>query len=149
MPQSLQTRTMKHRRPRRRKGFTLIEILLAMAILVILGSIVTVSVIRLQRGAQVDGARTQVRTLETAVQAYQLSVGTCPTTQQGLDALRNPPGDLRNPAKWTGPYMEKEIPADPWGQPYQYEQVSSDQFRIWSSGPDMASGTEDDVVSGS
>jgi len=139
---------MTNRRPRRRKGFTLIEILLAMAILVILGSIVTVSVIRLQRGAQVDGARTQVRTLETAVQAYQLSVGTPPTTQQGLDALRNPPADLRNPNKWTGPYMEKEIPADPWGQPYQYEQVSADQFRIWSAGPDGASGTDDDVVSG-
>jgi general secretion pathway protein G len=137
------------RRPRRRKGFTLIEILLAMAILVILGSIVTVSVIRLQRNAQMDGARTQVKTLQTAVQAYQLAVGTCPSTQQGLDALRNPPADLRNPAKWTGPYMDKEIPSDPWGNPYQYEQVSADQFRIWSAGPDGGSGTEDDITSDS
>jgi general secretion pathway protein G len=118
-----------------------------MAILIILGSIVTVSVIKLQRNAQIDGARTQIKTLETAIQAYQLSVGTCPTTQQGLDALNAPPGDLRNPAKWTGPYIEKAIPADPWGTPYQYEAVSSDQFRIWSAGPDMGSGTEDDISS--
>jgi general secretion pathway protein G len=139
---------MKVRRtPRRRSGFTLIEILLAMAILIILGSIVTVSVIKLQRNAQMDGARLQIKTLESAVQAYQLAVGSCPSTQQGLDALKAPPGDLRNPSKWTGPYLEKDIPADPWGTPYQYEAVSADQFRIWSVGPDGGSGTEDDISS--
>ncbi|MCI0360428.1 MAG: type II secretion system major pseudopilin GspG [Planctomycetaceae bacterium] len=135
---------MKTRRPRRR-GFTLMEVLLVLAILVVLGSMVTVGYLRLQVNANKDAARAQIGFLDDAIQNYALNIGSCPTTQQGLEALRVAPSDLRNPAKWAGPYLSQAIPPDPWGQPYQYEQISAEEFRIWSNGPDGQQGSEDDI----
>lgn len=133
------------RPPRRRRGFTLMEVLLVLAILVILGSFVTVGYIRLQKNANIDATKSQITMLEDAVQLYTLAIGTPPSTQQGLEALRVQPSDLRNPAKWQGPYLDKELPLDPWGAPYQYEQISPEEFKIWSDGPDGQQGSEDDV----
>ena len=135
---------MKRRKSRR--GFTLMEVLLVLAILVILGSLVGVSIMRMQKNANINAARSQVSFLEGVVKAYSIDIGTCPTTQQGLQALAAAPSDLKNPAKWQGPYLDKQIPADPWGNDYQYEQTGPDQFRIWSTGPDGASGSEDDIA---
>lgn len=138
---------MKTRRnSRRRRGFTLMEVLLVLAILVILGSFVTVGYIRLQKNANIDAAKSQITMLEDAVQHYSLAVGSVPSTQQGLEALRVAPADLKNQAKWSGPYLEKELPNDPWGGQYQYEQINAEEFRIWSNGPDGTSGSEDDVT---
>ena len=69
-----------------------------------------------------------------AVQHYALDVGTCPTTAQGLLALREGASDLKNVAKWAGPYLNKEVPLDPWEQQYQYEQLSAEEFNLvdWS-----------------
>jgi len=136
---------MKSRRHRRRRGFTLMEVLLVLAILVVLGSMVTVGYMQIQKNANKDAAKGQIGLLEDAVQLYALNVGTCPTTQQGLLALREAPSDLKNAAKWAGPYLTEELPIDPWGAPYQYEQLSADQFKIWSNGPDGQQGSEDDV----
>jgi general secretion pathway protein G len=134
------------RRRRRRRGFTLMEVLLVLAILVILGSMVSIFIIGTQREAFRDAARFQISELETTLDAYRLHVGSYPSTNQGLEALVAPPADLQNPAKWRGPYLKKQIPADPWGRPYQYELMGPEQYRIWSWGPDGADGTEDDVV---
>jgi general secretion pathway protein G len=134
------------RRRKSRRGFTLMEVLLVLAILVILGSLVGVSIMRMQKNANVNAARSQVSFLEGVVKAYSIDIGTCPTTQQGLQALAAAPSDLKNPAKWQGPYLDKQIPLDPWGNDYQYEQTGPDQFRIWSMGPDSASGSEDDIA---
>jgi general secretion pathway protein G len=136
---------MNLRRPRRRRGFTLMEVLLVLAILVVLGSMVTVGYLQIQKNANRDAATGQIGMLEGAVRFYALNVGTCPTTQQGLVALREAPSDLKNPAKWAGPYVTEELPLDPWGSPYQYEQLSADEFKIWSNGPDGQQGSEDDV----
>ncbi|ADB18329.1 general secretion pathway protein G [Pirellula staleyi DSM 6068] len=133
-------------RRRKRAGFTLMEVLLVMAILVILGSLVTVSFVRIQQNANRDGAKNQIKALSTAIDAYTLNIGTAPTTQQGFEALKNAPADLKNPAKWAGPYLEKEIPLDPWSNPYNYEQLTANTYRIWSSGPDGNSGSDDDVM---
>ena len=138
---------MKTRRNRRR-GFTLMEILLVLAILVVLGSMVTVGFVRMQKNAYINTTKSQISLLEDAVQAYTLSVGVPPNTQQGLEALIVQPGDLPSPEKWTGPYLDKQsLPLDPWGNQYEYEQINADQFRIWSPGPDKASGSEDDISS--
>jgi general secretion pathway protein G len=136
----------RSQRSRRRRGFTLMEVLLVLAILIVLGATVTVGYQRIAKNARVDAARNQVKMLENAVNTYALAVGTPPTTQQGLAALIEAPSDLRNPAKWQGPYLEKALPNDPWDNPYQYEQQGGDQFRIWSMGPDGASGSEDDIA---
>jgi general secretion pathway protein G len=135
---------MRKRRNARR-GFTLMEVLLVLAILVVLGSMVTVGYMRLNINAQKDAARSQIGMLEEAVQHYALNIGSCPSTQQGLEALRVAPSDLKNQAKWAGPYLGQAVPNDPWGQPYQYEQVSAEECRIWSNGPDGQQGNEDDI----
>jgi len=132
-------------RRNRRRGFTLMEVLLVLAILVVLGSMVTVGYMQIQRNANKDAAKGQIGLLENAIDLYSLNVGTCPTTQQGLLALREAPSDLKNVAKWAGPYLKEELPIDPWGQPYQYEQISADEFKIWSNGPDGQQGSEDDI----
>jgi general secretion pathway protein G len=94
---------------------------------------------------QVSSARTQIGLLEDAVKAYQIGVGTLPPN---LEALLAPPGDLPNPAKWQGPYLEKQtLPVDPWDQAFQYEIVdpAADKFKISSAGPDRQSGSSDDI----
>jgi general secretion pathway protein G len=137
---------LNRRSRRRRKGFTLMEVLLVLAILVILGSMVGFFIAGMQKGAYEDLARSQIGMFESQLDAYRLHVGSYPNTNQGLQALRTPPSDLNNPAKWRGPYSAKEIPADPWGNPYQYELLGPEQVRIWSCGPDGANGTDDDVA---
>ncbi len=133
-------------RRRRRPGFTLMEVLLVLAILVILGSMVGFFIAGMQRGAYEDLARTQIGMFANQLDVYRLHVGSYPNTNQGLQALRTPPADLTNPNKWRGPYSQKDIPMDPWGNPYQFELVGPEQYRIWSMGPDGVSGTEDDVA---
>lgn len=133
-------------RSRRRRGFTLMEVLLVLAILVILGSLVGVSIFQMQKNANVRATKTQIGMLEKALTAYQVDMGSYPSSQQGLDALMAVPADARNGAKWSGPYLEKQIPADPWGNPFTYELTSPDQFHITSAGPDGAAGTADDIT---
>ncbi len=101
----------------------------------------------MQKGAYEDSAKTQINMLKSSLNAFRLHVGSYPTTTQGLMALFDPPADLKNPTKWRGPYVEGEIPADPWGNPYQYELLSPDVYRIWSWGADGVNGTEDDISS--
>lgn len=133
------------RTKRRRRGFTLMEVLLVLAILVILGSMVGFFLAGMQKSAYEDLARSQIGMFENQLDTYRLHVGSYPTTNQGLQALRTPPADLKNPNKWRGPYTNKDIPLDPWDNPYQYELAGAEQYRIWSWGPDGASGTADDV----
>jgi len=133
---------------RRRAGFTLMEILLVLAILVVLGSLVTFGYVTIQRNAMMDSAKTQIRMFEQAVDMYRLDVGKYPSGDQGLQALRLQPPDA--PAnKWRGPYIQVEIPADPWGNPYQYQEITDSlnqpSFEVISNGPDGANGTADDI----
>ncbi|WP_425616413.1 type II secretion system major pseudopilin GspG [Anatilimnocola sp. NA78] len=126
----------------RRRGFTLMEVLLVLAILVILGSIVTVSVIRMQRTAYIDAAKSQLQIFDAAITQYQLHIGTVPSD---IEALVSLPQDIPNQAKWQGPYLGKQLPSDPWDQPYQYEMINDESFHIFSSGPDRQPQTDDDI----
>jgi general secretion pathway protein G len=122
------------------------EILLVLAILVVLASMVGVSYSRIQKSMQISSTRTQLGLLEEAVKAYQIQVGTLPPN---LEALIQAPGDLPNPAKWQGPYLDKvsQLPVDAWDQPFQYEitDQANDRFKIFSSGPDRQPGSSDDI----
>jgi general secretion pathway protein G len=120
------------------------EILLVLAILVVLGSMVGVGYVQIQKNAMKNAARTQVTLLEEAVKLYTLDVGTPPTD---LNSLLQLPPDVSE-TKWGGPYLEKtELPVDPWNQPYQYEIVDQQAgtFRIWSNGADQQPGSADDI----
>lgn len=129
------------RRLKKRRGFTLIEILLVLGILVVLGSIVGVSVLQMQVTAYQRTAKAQLNAFNSAAQAYQLDVGRPPAT---LDALVNPPDDLPDPTKWKGPYLPKAVPLDPWDRPYNYE-ADDINFTMSSNGKDGVSGTPDDI----
>jgi type II secretion system protein G len=83
---------------------------------------------------------------EGQIDIYQLDVGSYPTTQQGLAALRVAPPDLPDPTKWLGPYARKDIPPDPWSNQYYYEQLSPTQYRVYSAGPDGTTNTADDII---
>jgi general secretion pathway protein G len=140
---------MLHRRNRRRDhGFTLIEVLLVLVILVVLASFAVVQFRGIQQRAKLDTAKTQVGLCETALEHFQLSIGNYPTQAQGLPALRSRPQDLPDPSKWDGPYLQRDVPLDPWGNPYQYAIPGGhnrDGFDVWSFGPDGTNATPDDI----
>lgn len=139
------TRTRTNHRHHRRSGFTLMEILLVLAILVILGALVGVSFSRIRQNSMIDAAKTQISNLETCVRTYQIDVGKYPASDAGLESLLSPPSDAPS-NKWRGPYLEaSQLPLDPWQNPYTYTLISPDQFEITSNGPDGQQGTEDDV----
>jgi general secretion pathway protein G len=135
-----------HNRPQR--GFTLMEVLLVLVILVVLASLAVVAYGPIQRKMKLDAAKSQVGLFKTPLQMYWMQIGAYPTTAQGLEALRTAPGDLPNPAKWDGPYLDSPVPVDHWDHPYQYVSPGThnhDSYDVWSSGPDGQSGTEDDI----
>lgn len=125
-------------RMRRQRGFTLIELLVVLAILAMLAAIVVPRVFRNLEKAKVNTAKTQIAAFESAISAYRLDVGSFPTTDQGLQALRTQPGGVEN---WDGPYLPKDIPADPWGHPYVYRCPSEHgDYEIISYGADGREG---------
>jgi len=133
---------------RRTGGFTLMEVLLVLVILAVLASLAVFAYQKTQRRANINAAKAQVGLLRTPLQAYQLSIGSYPTTAQGLQALRYAPSDLPNPSKWDGVYLESDVPLDPWDNPYQYISPgihNPDGFDVWSFGPDGINGTQDDI----
>ena len=131
-----------HRRRPRRQGFTLMEVLLVLVILVILGSMAGIFIRGAQKKARVDAARSQIGIFENAIKLYELNMMQYPSSSEGLQSLRNPTGDQTN---WTGPYLDREVPLDPWNNPYQYQLENTEVYRIWSFGPDGVDGTEDDI----
>ena len=145
---SIRESDMQKRTRRRRSGFTLMEILLVLAILVILGSLVTFGYVQIQKNAMMDSAKTQIRMFDQAIGMYRLDVGKFPSGDQGLQALRTQPPDA--PAnKWRGPYIAVDVPMDPWGNPYRYQEITDSEnqpsFEVTSDGPDGVNGTSDDI----
>jgi general secretion pathway protein G len=129
------------RRRARRRGFTLVEVLLVLMILVFLASMAVMAYGPIQRQWKTNAAKGQIGLFGTALDMYQLAVGSYPTTGQGLEALRHAPGDLPNPTKWDGPYLKSEIPLDPWDRPYQYAcpgQHHPDSYDVWTVSPEGA-----------
>lgn len=140
-----------NRRPTRSHGFTLVELLIVLGILVMLFAIVGPRVLRSGKKADANLASTQIAAFKLILDHYYIDMKTYPATEQGLDALYERPDDLPDDSKWDGPYGDgSETPTDPWGNPYQYEFPSShDQLDfpdIWSLGSDGEEDTEDDLV---
>ena len=96
-------------RLQRSDGFTLIEILVVMAIIAMLAVMVAPNLFRQQAGAMRDVALTEISTLEAALDIYRLDVGEYPDSLDGLME------DDTDRASWNGPYLRRAVPTDPWG----------------------------------
>lgn len=119
-------------------GFTLLELLVVVAIIGLLAAYVGPKYFGQIGKAEVKAARAQMDALEKALDSYRLDVGRYPTTQQGMDALVVQPAGA---AKWAGPYLKKGIPPDPWGRPYLYKSPGEHgEFDLSSLGRDGAPG---------
>ena len=137
-------------RHRQRRGLTLHQLLCALAMIplvpILLSTIFMPFVVRGGTFSYIDVAKSRAAMLEDAVNMYAIDVGSCPTTKQGLRALFSAPKELTDPKMWKGPYLDKaQLPLDPWNNAYEYQATSDAKFRVWSVGPDGASGTNDDI----
>lgn len=124
----------------RQQGFTLLELLVVMVIIGLLAGYVGPKYFAQIGKSEVKATRAQIDSLEKALDQYRLDVGHYPTTEQGLPALmKQPAGESR----WQGPYLKKDVPADPWGMAYQYRQPGEhSEFDLYSYGKDGKTGGE-------
>ena len=99
-------------------GFTLIELIVVVVIIGLLAGLVLPQFIRQEEKAKLKATRAQIELLGTALDTFRLDIGRYPTTEEGLQALRQKPATLD---RWGGPYIKKELPEDPWGKPYVYK----------------------------
>jgi general secretion pathway protein G len=125
-----------HRHPHRAYGFTLLELLVVLLIIAMLAGYVGPKLFGELDRAKVKTAQGQIKALGDALDRYRLDVGAYPSTEQGLNALLENPADAG--ARWHGPYLTREIPADPWGRPYHYTRPGSagKEFDLMSYGAD-------------
>ena len=135
---------------RRKKGFTLIEIMLVVIIIGVLVAMVVPNLAGRGEQARRAAAKADIDTnLSTALDLYELDNGRYPTTEQGLAALLQKPTASPEPANWSGPYLKKKkIPQDPWGKDYIFVSPGShntEEYDLSSRGPDGVE-SSDDIV---
>lgn len=130
------------------RAFTLLEILVVLAIIGLLAGLAIGNLDKLFGGAQTDIAKTFVTTsMKMPLTAYRMDMGDYPSTAEALKALVTAPSGKAD--RWRGPYVtEGGIPLDPWKRPYQYRYPgvkNKNGYDLWSSGPDGQDGTADDI----
>jgi general secretion pathway protein G len=133
-----------HSRNRRRKAFTLVEMLLVLVILAVLAAIVIPRFAGRSQQAKETAAKSDIHSLEIALDAFEVDTGSYPAGANGLQALVDQPS---NGSGWKGPYV-KTIPNDPWGNPYVYTYPPKNNksgVDLASAGADTQAGTEDDI----
>lgn len=138
---------------RGRRGFTLIEVMIAIAIVVALIAIVGINVIGQRDTANQGQAKIQMSNIQSAMDNFYLKFNRYPTDDEGLEVLWNLEAlDVEteeDEAKWDR-FLTKPIPTDVWGNEWGYRAESEFEgmrYDLWSNGPDGEEGTEDDVTS--
>lgn len=130
--------------PARRRGFTLLELMVVMVIIGLLAAYVAPRYFAQVGKSETKLARAQIDALEKALDQYRADVGRYPSSEQGLAALMTRPG---NELRWAGPYLKRELPNDPWGRPYLYKQPGEHgEVDISSLGSDGRPGGSGDAA---
>ncbi len=144
-------RTSAHtnRRPRPAAGFTLTEILIAIALIAIIVGVAVANLNKFLDQGKTTAAHIFVTDgVKTPLMQYKLNTGHYPTTDQGLQALITPP---ENEPGWHGPYFDdtvKAVPNDPWGHEYRYVFPGThnpSSYDCWSAGESGQDGNEDNI----
>lgn len=121
-------------------GFTLLELLVVLVVLGLLAGIVAPKYFAQLGRSEVKVAKAQIEGLSKALDIYRLEVGHYPSTEQGLQALVTAPADE---PRWTGPYLQKKLPLDPWGHNYSYRYPGENsEYDLLSMGKDGQPGGE-------
>lgn len=124
------------------KGFTLLELLVVLVIIGLLVGIVGPNLFKNVGKSEITTARAQIDALSKAVDQYRLDNGRYPSNEEGLAALVVKPA---NAPSWSGPYLKKAVPLDPWGMPYTYHVpgTHNNDYDLFSYGPDKSPGGTD------
>lgn len=126
-----------------RSGFTLVEMIVVMAIIALVAVMIVPNVIGRPDQARVTVAKTDLRTTGAALRMYRLDNGDYPTTEQGLKALVEKPTSAPVPSNWNAEGYLPELPQDPWGRPYIYRSPGrAGGFDLMSYGKDGKVGGE-------
>lgn len=135
--------TLHHRRGA--AGFTLLEMIVVLVIIGLIMGLVGPRLFSQADKAKVQSAETQVRMLKGALETMRLDIGRFPTEQEGLQLLVEEPGDARLAERWSGPYLDEAVPADPWGNPYEYSPTPAggNALTLYSLGADGKAGGSD------
>lgn len=137
MPDTAQTRTREAE-----AGFTLVELLVVLVILALLAALVGPKVIGYMSQSRIKTAHVQIASYQTALELYHLDMGRYPAPAEGLEALVTPPAAR---GTWVGPYLDKAVAADPWGNPYRYDaRPDGSGYALLSLGADGKEGGEGD-----
>lgn len=125
-------------------GFTLIEMLVVLVIIGLLAGLVGPKLFTKVDSSKVQTAQTQVKMLKGSLETLRLDIGRFPAEAEGLALLNKSPADEKLRARWRGPYLDEELPADPWGNPYQYSVpgANGQPFALYSLGADGKRGGE-------
>ena len=131
--------------PGRARGFTLVELLLVLVILAVLASVVVPKLTKRSEQARVAASTTDIAELGTAFDLFEIDTGRYPTSEEGIRALMEQPGNVKD---WRGPYLKRLVLNDPWGNPYVYHcpgQHNANGYDLYSFGPDGQEGGTDDI----
>jgi general secretion pathway protein G len=135
---------MRRHKTLRQRGFTLLELLVVMVIIGLLAAYVAPRYFSQVGKSEVRTAQAQIDALRKALDTYRLDNGSYPTTEQGLAALNARPA---NSPRWSGPYLQRPVPLDPWGKAYQYKAPGDhDEFDLFSFGKDGQPGGTGDAA---
>jgi general secretion pathway protein G len=136
------------RKASRERGFTLLELLVVMVIIGLLAGLVAPRYFEQVGKSNTKIARAQIDSLGKALDQYRLDVGAYPSTEEGLQSLMVKPQDAPH---WSGPYLQKNAPSDPWDRPYQYrspgEHGDYDLYSYGKDGQPGGAGENSDVTS--
>lgn len=127
------------------RGFTLIEIMVVIAILALLAALVAPKIIGRSDDAKIADAKVQIKNIETALKLYKLDNGVFPSTEQGLTALVEKPtvGQIPRNYKAEGYLESKKVPKDPWGSDFAYLSPGEHgDYDLYSLGADGVKGGE-------
>ena len=122
------------------RGWTLIELMVVLAIIALIGALVGPALLTQSEEAKVKATDAQVKMLRGSLLTYRLDVGQFPSTAHGLSALNTAPQEIAQ--YWRGPYLDDEVPLDPWRKPYVYEFPAETRhgFALYSLGADSVPG---------